>query len=64
MACGGRLRPPYKMASMPLLSARARSLSEGPLGRTSPRSHLLTITVLTDKETTLNIRELTKSVNL
>jgi hypothetical protein len=33
----------------PLLSARARSLSEGPLGRTSPRSHLLTSIFVTFK---------------
>jgi len=32
---------------MPFLWARARSFSEGPLGRTSPRSHLLMRIVLT-----------------
>ena len=37
------------MASILLLSARARSLSEGPLGRTSPRSHLLTSIFVTFK---------------
>jgi hypothetical protein len=31
-----------RIVSMPLASARARSLREGPLGCTSPRSHLLT----------------------
>jgi hypothetical protein len=33
----------YSMASIPFLSASARSLRDGPLGRTSPRPHLLTI---------------------
>ena len=37
----------YRIASIPLLSTRARSLREGPLGCASPRSHLLTRTFVT-----------------
>src|SRR5476649_619346 len=38
MQDGGASPRDYRIASMPFLSARASSLREGPLGRTSPRS--------------------------